>query len=337
MLPFVLPHFHSPWALWLLLLVPVLAWDAARREGKRRASIRFPATAGLRKLPATWSQKLRHVLIVLRLAAVTLLIVALARPQSSESLEEMNALGIDIALVLDVSSSMKTLDFRPKNRLNVAKQVLEDFVMGRKHDRISLVVFSGRSYTQCPPTLDYDVLVQLLRQVDFGRIEDGTAIGTAILNGTNRLRGAGASAKSKVMILLTDGANNAGEVSPVTAARAAKALGIKIYTVGVGKDGDQPLEVDDPMFGKRVVMVPTQIDEPMLRDIAAMTGGKYFRAQNPKALAEIYAAIDKLERTEIKTSTHTRYGELFMKLAWAALLLLLAEVVLAQTRFRRAP
>ena len=330
-----LPHFNNPWVLWLLLLVPLLALDAARREGKRRASIRFPATAGLRALPSTWSQKLRHVLIVLRLAAVTLIIVALARPQSSESLEEINSLGIDIALVLDVSSSMKTLDFRPKNRLTVAKQVLEDFVMGRKHDRISLVVFSGRSYTQCPPTLDYDVLVQLLRQVDFGRVEDGTAIGTAILNGTNRLRGTGA--KSKVMILLTDGANNAGEVSPVTAARAAKALGIKIYTVGVGKDGDQPLEVDDPMFGKRIVMVPTQIDEPMLRDIASLTGGKYFRAQNPKALADIYAGIDKLERTEIKTSNHTRYGELFMKLCWAALAFLLAEIVLAQTRFRKAP
>jgi Ca-activated chloride channel family protein len=330
-----LPHFQSPEVLWLLLLVPVLAWDAWRREGKRRASIRFPTTAGLRALPATWSQKLRHSLIVLRLATVTLLVIALARPQSSESLEEVNALGVDIALVLDVSSSMRTLDFKPKNRLNVAKQVLENFVTGRKHDRISLVVFSGRSFTQCPPTLDYDVLVQLLRQVDFGRVEDGTAIGTAILNGTNRLRGAGA--KSKVMILLTDGANNAGEVSPVTAARAAKALGIKIYTVGVGKDGDQPLEVDDPMFGKRIVMVPTQIDEPMLREIAALTGGQYFRAQNPKALADIYAGIDRLERTEIRTSSHTRYGELFMKLAWAALALLLAEILLAHTRFRKTP
>jgi Ca-activated chloride channel family protein len=332
---FSLPHFHSPWVLWLLLLVPLLAWDAVRREGKRRASIRFPSTAGLGRLPQTFSQKLRPLLVVLRLVAVSLLIVALARPQSSESLEEINSLGIDIALVLDVSTSMKTLDFKPKNRLNVAKQVLEDFVKGRKHDRISLVVFSGRSYTQCPPTLDYDVLIQLLRQVDFGRVEDGTAIGTAILNGTNRLRGTGS--KSKVMILLTDGANNAGEVSPVTAARAAKALGIKIYTVAVGKDGDQPVEVDDPVFGKRIVMVPTQIDEPMLREIASLTGGKYFRAQNPKALSAIYASIDKLERTEIKTSSHTRYGELFMKLAWAALALLLLEVLLAQTRFRKAP
>jgi len=330
-----LPHFHNPWVLWLLLAVPLLAWDAWRREGKRRASIRFPSIDGLRDLPPTWTQRLRHSLIVLRLAAVALLVAALARPQSSESLEEINSLGVDISLVLDVSSSMKTLDFKPANRLVIAKQVLEKFVMGRKHDRISLVVFSGRSFTQCPPTLDYDVLVQLLRQVDFGRVEDGTAIGTAILNGTNRLRGAGA--KSKVMILLTDGANNAGEVSPVTAARAAKALGIKIYTVGVGKDGDQPLEVDDPMFGKRIVMVPTQIDEPMLREIASLTGGQYFRAQNSQALADIYAGIDKLERSEIRTSSHTRYSELFMNLAWAALAFLVIEIVLAQTRFRKAP
>lgn len=330
-----LPHFHSPWALWLLLLVPLLAWDAWRREGKRRASIRFPAAATLAKLPPSWSQRLRPLLLVLRLAAVTLLIVAFARPQSSESLDRINSQGIDIALVLDVSTSMKTLDFKPKNRLNVAKQVLEKFIEGRKHDRIGLIVFAGRSFTQCPPTLDYDVLVGLLRQVDFGRTEDGTAIGTAVLNGVNRLRSAGG--KSKVLILLTDGANNAGEISPVTAARAAKALGVKIYAVGVGKDGEQPLEVDDPMFGPRIIMVPTQIDEPMLRDIASATGGKYFRAQNPKALQSIYAEIDRLEKTEIKTSSHTRYSELFMNLALVALILIVLEIVLAQTVFRRAP
>jgi Ca-activated chloride channel family protein len=330
-----LPHFHSPWALWLLLLVPLLAWDAWRREGKRRASIRFPSVSGLSKLPPSWSQRLRPLLIVLRLVAVTLLVIALARPQSSESLDQIHSQGIDIALVLDVSTSMKTLDFKPRNRLHVAKQVLEKFIAGRKHDRISLIVFAGRSYTQCPPTLDYDVLTQLLRQVDFGRVEDGTAIGTALLNGVNRLRSS--DGKSKVLILLTDGANNAGEVSPVTAARAAKAMGVKVYAVGVGKDGEQPIEVDDPMFGTRIVMAPTQIDEPMLREIAAATGGKYFRAQNPKALESIYAEIDRLEKTEIKTSSHTRYSELFMNLALVALVLLVAEIVLAQTVFRRAP
>jgi Ca-activated chloride channel homolog len=330
-----LPHFHSPQLLWLLLLVPLLAWDAVRREGKRRASIRFPGTAQLRGLSSGWVQRFRHLPVVLRLAALTLIVIALARPQSGERLEETDSLGLDIALVLDVSTSMKTMDFQPRNRLYVAKQVLENFINGRKHDRISLVVFAGRSYTQCPPTLDYGVLTSLLRQVDFGRVQDGTAIGTGIMNAANRLRGDGA--QGKVMILLTDGVNNAGEVSPVTAARAAAALGIKVYTIGVGKEGEHPLEVDDPLYGRQVVMVKTEIDEAMLREVSAATGGKYYRAQNPKALEAIYKEIDGLEKVEIKTSRYTRYSELFMTVALIALVLLLTELVLAQTRFRRAP
>lgn len=330
-----LPHFHNPLLLWLLLLVPLLGWDAIRREGKRRASIRFPGAGDLKTLPSGWVQRFRHLPLALRLAALTLIIVALARPQSGENLEETDSLGLDIALVLDVSTSMKTMDFQPRNRLHVAKQVLENFVNGRKHDRVSLVVFAGRSYTQCPPTLDYDVLISLLRQVDFGRVEDGTAIGTGIMNAANRLRGDGA--QGKVMILLTDGVNNAGEVSPVTAAQAAAALGIKVYTIGVGKEGEHPIEVDDPLYGRQVVMVKTEIDEDMLRQVSAATGGKYFRAQNPKALEAIYREIDGLEKVEIKTSRYTRYSELFMPLAIAALLLLVAEIALAQTRFRRGP
>jgi Ca-activated chloride channel family protein len=330
-----MPHFHNPQLLWLLLLVPLLAWDAVRRDGRRRAAIRFPGAEGLRTLPSGWVQRFRHLPLVLRLCALTLLVVALARPQSGERLEETDSLGLDIALVLDVSTSMKTMDFKPRNRLFVAKQVLENFINGRKHDRISLIVFAGRSYTQCPPTLDYDVLVSLLRQVDFGRVQDGTAIGTGLMNAANRLRGTGT--QGKVMILLTDGVNNAGEVSPVTAARAAAALGIKVYTIGVGKEGEHPIEVDDPLYGRQVVMVKTEIDEKMLREISAATGGKYYRAQNPKALETIYREIDGLEKVEIKTSRYTRYSELYMPLALAALVLLLLEVALAQTRFRRAP
>src|SRR5690606_5463999 len=174
-----------------------------------------------------------------------------------------------------------------------------------------------------PPTLDHDVLLALLRQVDFGRVEDGTAIGTGLLNAANRLRGTGT--QGKVMILLTDGVNNAGEVSPVTAARAAEALGIKVYTIGVGRDGDHPIEVDDPVYGKRMMMIRTEIDEAMLREVAAITGGKYYRAQSPGALEAIYKEIDGLEKVEIKTSRYTRYRERFMPLALAALLLLLAE------------
>ncbi|HAO99483.1 MAG TPA: aerotolerance regulator BatA [Fibrobacteres bacterium] len=230
---------------------------------------------------------------------------------------------------------MRTLDFKPKNRLVAAKKVIEDFIMGRKHDRIGLVVFAGHSYTQCPLTLDYNVLAELLRKVDFGHVEDGTAIGTGLLNGINRLRGS--TAKSKVVVLLTDGQNNAGEVDPVTAARAAQALGIKVYTIGMGKDGDQPIEIDDPVFGKRIVSVRTDVDMSMLRQIAQITGGKSYRAQDTHALEEIYGEIDKLEKSEIKTTSYYRYHELFMTLAYAALLLILAEAILANTRFRKVP
>ncbi len=329
------PHLNFPWALTLLPLVPLLAWDYFRRNDKRKASIRFPSIAIVKKLPESLAFRLRHVLVLFRLLALTLLIFSLARPQFGESVEEVSTLGVDIVLALDVSSSMKTMDFKPKNRLVVAKKVIEDFILGRKHDRIGLVVFSGRSFTQCPLTLDYSVLVQLLRKVDFGQVEDGTAIGTAILNATNRLRGS--HAKSKVMVLLTDGENNSGEVDPVTAARAAEALGIKIYTIGVGKEGEQPMEVDDPFFGKRIVGVPTRIDEPMLKQIASQTGGQYFRAQDPKALEGIYGTIDQLEKTEIKTTSFTRYRELFAACVWLALGLILLEMILAHTRFRKVP
>ncbi|HEX2613416.1 MAG TPA: VWA domain-containing protein [Fibrobacteria bacterium] len=332
--PPFLPHFHNPWVLALLALVPLLAWHGLRREDKRRAAIRFPGAEGLRDLKGGWAQRLRRLPMILRLAALTLMIIALARPQSGESFEEVESLGLDIALVLDVSTSMKSMDFRP-NRLEAAKRVMEAFIRARPHDRISLVVFAGRSYTQCPPTLDHDVLAGLLRQVDFGRVEDGTAVGTGILNAANRLRGTGS--KGKVMILLTDGVNNAGEVTPSTAARAAKALGIRIYTVGVGREGDNPVEIDDPVYGPRVVLARTEIDEAGLREIAALTGGRYYRAQDSKTLESIYRDIDRLEKVEIKASRYTRYRELFAPLAITALVLLLAEILLGRTRFRRAP
>ncbi len=329
-----LPHFQTPLAFALLLLVPLLAWDYFRRHQKRRASIRFPSLAVVKKLPHSKAYRFRHSLTVFRLLAIALLIIALARPQQGETLEEVTTQGVDISLVLDVSSSMKTMDLRP-NRLISAKKVIENFIAGRKHDRIGLVVFAGHSYTQCPLTLDYSVLIQLLRRVDFGHVEDGTAIGTAILNGVNRLRSS--TAKSKVIVLLTDGQNNAGEVDPVTASRAAQALGIKVYTIGVGKDGDQPIEVDDPVFGKRIVAMHSDVDMPMLQQIATLTGGKCYRAQDSKALQDIYETIDKLEKTEIKTNSYSRYRELFMPLAFVALLFLMLESILAQTRFRKAP
>ncbi len=329
------PHFHSPFWLLGLLILPYLTWDYVRRMQRRAASIRFPSLNVVKRIPRGFAYRARHILFGLRIVALALLFIAMARPQFGEALEDVSTQGVDIMLALDVSSSMRTMDFKPKNRLFVAKKVIEEFILGRKHDRLGLVVFSGRSYTQCPLTIDYNVLIQLLRQVEIGKIEDGTAIGTGILNGTNRLRSS--TAKSKVMVLLTDGENNAGEVDPVTAARAAAALGIKIYTIGVGKEGEQPIEVDDPFFGKRIVAVPTKIDEPMLRQIASITGGQYYRAQDPDGLKEIYTHIDKLEKTEIKTTSYMRYREIFSPLALIALALLVLEMLLAHTRFRKLP
>ncbi len=326
------PHFHSPWALWLLLLIPLLAaWELWRAK-RKRTSLRFPGAATLRGLPRGWAVRLRGLPLALRLVALAILVVAFARPQSTHTLERVTSEGIDIMLVLDVSTSMKVMDFRP-NRLEAAKQVLEQFIDGRRHDRIGLVIFAGSAMTQCPLTPDYGVLTGLLRQVDFGRVRDGTAIGTAILTATNRLRES--DAKSKVMVLLTDGENNMGEVSPVTAARAAAAMGIRIYAVGMGREGMQPLEVDDPFQGRRVVQVETDVDDAMLREIAEITGGRSFRAQDPGALEMIYREIDLLERTEVETTTYTRRGELFMNLALAALALLLLEAALGQTWLRR--
>ena len=327
--------FHTPEALWLLLLLPLLGWNAFVLAPRRRAALRFPPLAALRDLPGSWAQRFRHLPDALRIAALALLVVALARPQAGEDVEEVDSIGLDIALVLDVSTSMRALDFQPRNRLHVSKQVLEDFIGGRPHDRISLVVFAGRSFTQCPPTLDHDVLVSLLRQVDFGQVQDGTAIGTGILNATNRLRGEGS--QGRVMILLTDGVNNSGEVAPVTAARAAAALGIRIYTIGVGREGEHPLEVDDPLLGRRIVTARTEIDEPMLREISALTGGRYFRAQNTQALEAIYSEIDGLEKAEVRTTRYTLHRELFPPVAAGGFALAVAGMLLGHTRFRRGP
>lgn len=331
----ILPHFQNPLFLLGLGIIPILAWDYFRTTQKRKASIRFPSLAIIKRVPTSMAYRARHILLVLRLLAIALLCIGMARPQFGEAIEDVTTNGIDIMLALDISGSMRTMDFKPKNRLVVAKKVIENFVLGRKNDRIGLVIFSGKSFTQCPLTMDYGILVEFLRKVDFGMVEDGTAIGTSLLNATNRLRAS--SAKSKVIVLLTDGANNAGEVDPITAAKAAKALGIKVYTIGVGKDGDQPMEVEDPLFGKRIVSVKTDVDEPMLKTIASLTEGKFYRAQDAKALEDIYQTIDKLEKTEVKTTSYYKYHELFRNLLIAALIILLLEIVLTHTRFMKIP
>jgi Ca-activated chloride channel family protein len=334
-------RFRNPEYLLLLLVYLPMVWFYLRRERHKSASIRFSDISIIKKFPTPLIVRARHILFVLRLLGIGLLVIALARPQKGSTDQEVSTDGVDIMLVLDVSTSMKALDFTPKNRLFVAKTRIAEFVKMRQNDRIGLVVFAGRSYTKCPLTLDYNVLVQLLEDIRFGEIEDGTAIGTAIATAATRLKDS--PAKSRVMVLLTDGANNKGEISPVAAAQAAGALGMKIYAIGVGREGEVPYPVDyiDRRTGKvvetRVQMIPSDLDEQTLVDIAAGTGGQFFRAQNSENLKEIYEKIDALEKTEIKTRSYTSWSEKFYPWVWAGFLALMLELVLAYTRFLKIP
>ena len=326
-------QFASPFFLWFLLLVPVLAFFSFRR--RREAAVKFSDITLLRGLRQSSRAKRRRLLPIFRIIALILLIVALARPQSGKKTTEINAEGIDIMLALDISGSMRAEDFKPENRLYVAKETIKDFIEGRQNDRIGLIIFSRQSFTQCPLTLDYGVLVSFLEQVDFGMIEDGTAIGMGIANAVNRLRDS--KAKSRVIILLTDGVNNAGEIDPLTAAEIAKTLGIKIYTIGIGRPGKALYPVDDPVFGKRYVYIPNELDEPQLTKIADMTGGKYFRAKTEDMLKNIYQQISELEKTKIKVKEYLQFDEYFPYLLAISSLLLLFELLLRETAFRRLP
>ena len=249
--------------------------------------------------------------------------------------------GIDIILTIDISGSMQAEDFKPKNRLHVAKQVVSEFIRGRDSDRIGMVIFAGQAVTQCPLTSDYSVLLSLLENVQIGMLEDGTAIGMALATSVNRLKDM--EAKSKVVILLTDGQNNRGEIDPLTAARIAQSLGIKVYTVGVGREGGAPIPVYDPIYGKRYLVGPdgqlilTQMDEETLKEIARLTGGKYFRAVDRDSLKKIYQQIDRLEKTKRKVKHYMEYRELFQYLVSAALFCMTASFLLENTRFRTIP
>jgi Ca-activated chloride channel homolog len=337
-------EFKNPWALLLLLAWVPMVWVYLRREKRARAAIRFPDLALVRAPLSPLRVRLRHVLLVLRLLAVGLLVVALARPRKGQTQEEVSTEGVDIMLVLDCSTSMKALDFKPKNRLFVAKQTIASFIAQREHDRMGLVVFAGRAFTKCPLTLDYGILTQLVEDIDFGSFDDdianSTAIGTATATAASRLLGS--TAKSKVMILCTDGANNRGDIAPLTAAKAAAELGIKLYTIGVGREGQvpYPVEVRNPWSGQvqtQVQMIESDLDERTLAEMATATGGKYFRAQNAEELQEIYSQIDKMEKTEIQTMSYTTYSERFFPWLLLGALMLFAEIVMAQTVLRRIP
>jgi len=325
--------FHSPY--WFLLLIPVtliLIWRLI--FWKREARFPFPSFIPLKEMGVERSTIWGYIPWVLRIGAILLLILVIARPQSSSKEREIHTEGIDIVLVLDISSSMLAEDFKPQNRIAAAKEVAKEFIDGRTSDRIGLIVFSGESYTCCPLTLDYTMLKEFIDRIEVGAIEDGTAIGNALANALNRLRNS--EAKSKIIILLTDGENNRGEIDPLTAAQAATPLGVKIYTVGVGGEGAAPYPFQTP-FGVRYRNVPVKIDEELLRKIADITGGAYFRATDENKLREIYNRIDRMEKTKIEVKEYRTYSELYLPFALIAALLIISEIILSGTRLRRAP
>ena len=326
-------RFANPEFLWLLQVLTAVGYYLWWRRKKLTVTLQFSSLQVFKNIPLTLRERLRVVPLGLRLLAAAIFIIAFARPQSVSDKQNISTEGIDIVLELDLSGSMLAEDFNP-NRIEAAKQVASEFIDGRTNDRIGLVVFSAESFTQCPLTTDYPVLKNLLREVKNGMIADGTAIGLAIANGVNRLKDS--KAKSKVMILLTDGVNNRGEIDPITAARIAATYNIRIYTVGVGAQGEAPYPVQTP-FGIRRQMISVDLDEKGLTQVAEMTGGKYFRATDNRTLKAIYKEIDQLEKTKIEVTAYKRYSELYGGWLIAGLLAMFVEVGLSMTIVRRNP
>lgn len=327
-------RFADPAYLLLLLGVPLLAWWYVVRGPSRTGSLRYSSLAAVARADRRRTGRWRHALFVLRSLGLAALIVAFARPQTGVTAENVTTEGVDIVLALDLSSSMLAEDLDP-NRIEAAKAVAADFVAGRRNDRIGLVVFAGDAFTQVPLTLDHGIVTAVLGELETGVIEDGTAIGMGLATAVKRLQGS--SAESKVVVLLTDGRNNRGEIDPVTAAQMAAALGVRIYAVGAGAEGVARVPVDDPLFGRRYAQMRVDVDEPTLRETADLTGGRYFRATDRASLQEIYAEIDALETTEMEVEQFTRYGELFHIPLAAGLALLVLEMTLARTVLRKIP
>lgn len=329
-------EFADKYALLLLLLLAPLAWAWFAWRSRKRRAIIFPDLGAARRVSSPWVRWLPHVPFVLRLLVLVLIVLALARPRSGSSVEEVTSEGIDIVLTVDLSTSMMAEDLRRGvNRLEVVREVVNDFISRRRNDRIGLVAFAAKSITRCPPTLDYRVLQSQVDNLKIGSIEDGTAIGVALASSVNRLRGS--RAKSRVIILLTDGMNNRGEIDPITAARVARAEKVKVYTIGAGTRGVAPVPVMDRFGQSRYVSQQVDIDEETLEQIAAITGGKYFRATNATELEKIYHEIDALEKTKVEVKQYHLFEELFGLLLLPALLLLTLELVLARTRFETMP
>ena len=326
--------FAHPWVLALVPLALLLVWLSSAVWG-RGAAMLFSGNRLLDGVPRGWRARTHAIPAGLRAVGVALLVVTLAGPQKANTEEQVEGEGIDIAVVLDISGSMRALDFEPEDRLAVAKSTIRNFVDGRTHDRISLVVFAAKAFTQCPLTLDYDVLKRFLDEVRVGIIEDGTAIGLGIATGVKRL--SRSEATSKVLVLLTDGVNNVPTVDPRTAAEAAKALDVKIYSVGVGKEGVADYPVDHPVYGRRTTQIETHIDEELLQEISRQTGGQYFRAESAESLQRIFDVIDELETTRLETTIYTNYSPLLAWFLLPAILLLVIELLLSATVYRVLP
>lgn len=325
--------FANPNVLWLLVLVPAMGawlwWRARGRTGLQYSDVRPAKGASARGL--AW---LRDAPAVLRVGAIALGIVALARPQEQNVTRTRSAEGIDIMLVLDTSTSMRAEDFDP-NRFEAARDVANEFIESRQSDRVGLVVFAAKAYTQAPLTLDYAFLQRMLEEVRIGVIQDGTAIGTALAMAVNRLTNT--DAESKVVILLTDGQNNRGEIDPVTAAEVAQTMDVRVYSIGVGSSGEAPYVVDHPFTGQQRRSMPVQIDEEMLRTVAQTTGGRYFRATSKQALRQIYDEIGTLETSQVDERVYTDVDERYPLFLVPAFLLALLDVVLSTTLLRRFP
>ncbi|MCU0456895.1 MAG: VWA domain-containing protein [Bacteroidales bacterium] len=322
--------FANPSWLWLLLAVPAMIALYIFRQHKTFASLHMPGLSPFENSGRSFRTWLRHILFTLRTIAIALLVIVLARPQTTDKFQNTSTEGIDIILTIDISGSMLARDFKP-DRLEASKNVATEFISGRPYDRMGLVVFSGESFTQCPLTTDHAVVINLMREIQSGMIEDGTAIGNGLATAISRIKDS--EAKSKVIILLTDGVNNRGDIAPSTAADIAKTYGIRVYTIGVGTMGTAPYPVQTP-YGIQYQNMPVEIDEPVLKEIASKTGGRYFRATDNNKLVEVYSEIDKLEKSKIDVRQFIRKEEKFFVPAMIIFILLALEILVRTTVYR---
>lgn len=326
-----LAHPHYLWIF--IIFIPLIIWYIMKQRNAN-ATMALSSTSAFAKMPRTWKQYVRHLLFVLRLAALGCLIIVLARPQLKDNWRTTSTEGTDIVIALDVSSSMLARDFKP-NRLEAAKKVASKFIAGRESDNIGVVIFAGESLTGVPMTVDRSQLISYIESINMDMLEDGTAIGDGIATSLNRLKEG--KAKSKSIILLTDGSNNTGVVAPISASEVAKELGVKIYTIGIGTNGNAPYPTQN-IFGKiEYTMQPVVIDEATLRTIAESTGGKYFRATGNKVLEEVFAEIDALEKTQMDVKHFSHTEDNYMFWAWLALGLFALELLLRYTVVRSIP